>query len=191
VRRLERHGYLVLHDRAIPGARANVDHLVVGPSGAYVVDSKNWGRDRRITRRGRFVHVGKTWGDNVTRAVVFDARAVAAALSAAHSPAGEVVPLLAVHGPYVPLRGMKVNGVRMLRASVVAGWIARRPRSARRHVACGSRRAAGVARCHGRAMSMAGLRAEGPKVPRRRDLGPGEGESYSTAVAAPETVCLR
>lgn len=32
----------VLHDRRIPGSRANIDHLVVTPGGVWVVDSKKY-----------------------------------------------------------------------------------------------------------------------------------------------------
>lgn len=32
----------VLHDRRIPGRRANIDHLAVAPSGIYVVDAKRY-----------------------------------------------------------------------------------------------------------------------------------------------------
>jgi len=31
---------LVLHDRRMPGSRANIDHLAVAPSGVYVIDAK-------------------------------------------------------------------------------------------------------------------------------------------------------
>jgi hypothetical protein len=33
---------LVLHDRQIPGRRANIDHIAVVPSGVYVIDSKRY-----------------------------------------------------------------------------------------------------------------------------------------------------
>lgn len=37
----------VLHDRRIPGSRANIDHLAVTPSGIYVIDAKRYkGRPR-------------------------------------------------------------------------------------------------------------------------------------------------
>jgi hypothetical protein len=39
---LERHGWAVLHDLAVPGSRANIDHLVVGPVGVFVIDSKHY-----------------------------------------------------------------------------------------------------------------------------------------------------
>jgi hypothetical protein len=42
LRRLHRDGYVVFHDRAVPGFDANVDHLVIGPSGVFVLDSKQW-----------------------------------------------------------------------------------------------------------------------------------------------------
>ena len=32
----------VLHDRRVPGRRANIDHLAVGPGGITVIDSKNY-----------------------------------------------------------------------------------------------------------------------------------------------------
>lgn len=32
----------VLHDRRIPGSRANIDHLVVTPAGVYVIDAKRY-----------------------------------------------------------------------------------------------------------------------------------------------------
>jgi hypothetical protein len=36
-------GVAVLHDLVLPGARANVDHVIVGPAGISVVDAKAWG----------------------------------------------------------------------------------------------------------------------------------------------------
>ncbi len=35
-------GFAVLHDRRIPGTRANIDHIVVSPAGVFVIDAKNW-----------------------------------------------------------------------------------------------------------------------------------------------------
>jgi Nuclease-related domain len=40
--RLVRDGYVVFHDLAVPGSPANVDHLVIGPTGLFVIDSKQW-----------------------------------------------------------------------------------------------------------------------------------------------------
>jgi hypothetical protein len=48
-------GMAVLHDRRIPGSRANIDHLVVAPWGVFVIDAKNYkGRVERRDRGGLF-----------------------------------------------------------------------------------------------------------------------------------------
>lgn len=39
---LEDHGYHVFHDLGIPRSKANIDHLVIGPTGVFVIDSKNY-----------------------------------------------------------------------------------------------------------------------------------------------------
>ena len=45
----------VLHDRGIPGSRANLDHVVVCPSGGYVVDAKRYqGRPQHVVEGGLF-----------------------------------------------------------------------------------------------------------------------------------------
>src|SRR5690606_5722857 len=36
----------VLHDRGLPGSRANIDHIVVAPGGVWVVDAKRY-KNRR------------------------------------------------------------------------------------------------------------------------------------------------
>jgi hypothetical protein len=35
-------GVVILHDRRIPGSRANIDHIAVAPSGVWVIDSKRY-----------------------------------------------------------------------------------------------------------------------------------------------------
>jgi hypothetical protein len=38
--KLKRDDVIVLNDRSVPGSRANIDHIVVCPSGVFVVDAK-------------------------------------------------------------------------------------------------------------------------------------------------------
>ena len=47
---------VVLDDRQIPGSKANIDHIVVAPSGIWIVDAKKY--------KGRIVVVSKVFGDN-------------------------------------------------------------------------------------------------------------------------------
>jgi hypothetical protein len=37
---LAEHDAVALHDRRIPGTRANIDHIVVAPAGVFVIDAK-------------------------------------------------------------------------------------------------------------------------------------------------------
>lgn len=59
-------GTIALHDRRIPGSRANIDHIVVAPSGVWVIDAKLysgrvecrtvgsiWDAERRVFVGGR------------------------------------------------------------------------------------------------------------------------------------------
>jgi hypothetical protein len=41
-------GYYVLGDRRFPESAANIDHLLVGPAGIFVVDAKSWTGDVRL-----------------------------------------------------------------------------------------------------------------------------------------------
>ena len=46
-------GVVLLHDRRIPGSRANIDHLAVGPGGVTVIDAKHLkGQVRRASQGG-------------------------------------------------------------------------------------------------------------------------------------------
>jgi hypothetical protein len=40
--RLPEQGIAVLHDRRIPGSRANIDHLIVSQAGVFVIDTKHY-----------------------------------------------------------------------------------------------------------------------------------------------------
>ena len=40
--RLREQGTAVLHDRRIPGSRANIDHIVVSQAGVFVIDTKHY-----------------------------------------------------------------------------------------------------------------------------------------------------
>lgn len=47
-------GLTVLHDRRVHGTRGNIDHVIVGPAGVFVVDAKRYEGLIRIRDRGGF-----------------------------------------------------------------------------------------------------------------------------------------
>jgi hypothetical protein len=107
--------WVVLHDLALPGTRANVDHLVIGPTGLWVVDSKAY-RGRLEARRRRVLVSGNPLE---TAPVRFEASVVADVLG---WPAKAVV---AVHAEGLPRRGRRCDGVRVLPASALPARLTR------------------------------------------------------------------
>jgi hypothetical protein len=68
--------WTVLHDRRWPGRKvANIDHVVVGPPGVFVVDSKNW--SGRITIRDGVLRQNGYTRESTLRAAADAALAVA------------------------------------------------------------------------------------------------------------------
>jgi hypothetical protein len=42
---------IALHDRRVPKSRANIDHIVIGPAGVYVIDAKRYRNAKIAVRR--------------------------------------------------------------------------------------------------------------------------------------------
>jgi hypothetical protein len=97
---------MVLHDLAVPGSRANLDHLVIGPGGVFVVDSKQYRGRLRLDPSGRLWH-GRYLLTPTLRAVEFEADRAAQVLADPHV----VVPIVAVHGAQVPWGKVITQGV--------------------------------------------------------------------------------
>ncbi len=116
---LDRSGWVVLHDRSIPGSRANIDHLLIGPAGVLMVDSKQWKSKQSSLR----VEQGVLWygryrQDKTLSTARWEAERAAAALGV------PVEPIVVVHGARVPggtlmLDGVTVIGAKRLRRLVV------------------------------------------------------------------------
>jgi Nuclease-related domain len=109
---LGRRGWAVLHDLAVPGSRANIDHLVIGPGGVFVIDSKQYRGRLRLDASGRLWH-GRYPLAPALRAVDFEADQAAQVLA---DPDVVVVPIVAVHGAQVPWGKVVMDGVPVVAA---------------------------------------------------------------------------
>ncbi|MFC8223593.1 nuclease-related domain-containing protein [Streptomyces sp. NPDC057362] len=121
---LARRGYAVLHDRAIPGSKANLDHLVAGVFGVALVDSKNWrSKKSRLTLNGGLLRYGRYDQTRALQTVVWEAEQAAKALGV------PVRPILAVHGARVPApRGRtELHGVTVIEAKKLRGMLSGLP----------------------------------------------------------------
>jgi hypothetical protein len=45
---LRTQGYVVFHDLVVPGGTENIDHVVIGPTGFYVIDTQNLAEDVHV-----------------------------------------------------------------------------------------------------------------------------------------------
>jgi hypothetical protein len=107
-------GFRILHDRKIPGARsANIDHIVIGPPGVFVVETKSYQGSLQI--RGDEIFVAgrrkNGWIDEVNR----EAAAVQTALATELAALGLTVrPVICVHRADLPWFKSEVRGVRVV-----------------------------------------------------------------------------
>jgi hypothetical protein len=104
---LQQEGWEVLHDLALPGSRANLDHLVIGPAGVFVIDSKQYRGRLQLDPSGRPWH-GRYPLTPALRAVSLEADQAAQVLT---DPDVVVVPVMAVHGTRVPRGKVVTDGV--------------------------------------------------------------------------------
>ncbi|GAA3085485.1 nuclease-related domain-containing protein [Streptosporangium carneum] len=130
LKRLERGGYRSLHARAIPESEAQIDHLVVGPTGVYAVDSEKW--DKRLPVRVQS-HRKLFHGPFNQKPRLDEARWEA---SRASELIGEalgrevtIIPSLAIYGPAIPWKVLTVREVDVFDGSRVRKWITKRERS--------------------------------------------------------------
>jgi hypothetical protein len=94
LRRLGR-GWTVFHDLAIPGSRANADHLVIGPPGVFLIDSKHYRGRLALTPEGSLWY-GYHRLDGVLATICWEAAVLSQVLAVT------VTPMLCVHGAQLP-----------------------------------------------------------------------------------------
>jgi hypothetical protein len=96
-------GVLVLHDRAVPGSTANIDHIAITPSGILVVDAKHYAGVPHLVRIGDGsilrLRVGETDRTDLVAAVRRQLGIVAEALGDPSVPARAVLCFVGVDAP--------------------------------------------------------------------------------------------
>jgi type II secretory pathway pseudopilin PulG len=85
--KMRREGYFTLDARAIPNSAEVIDHLVVGPTGVYAIDSEKW--DARLPIRvinGKRLYLGPESAKDRLEHAVWEASQATEVLSAALVP---------------------------------------------------------------------------------------------------------
>ncbi|MEV5574031.1 nuclease-related domain-containing protein [Spirillospora sp. NPDC052269] len=131
---LEKNGYRVLHARAVPRddegvSDGRIDHLVIGPSGVYAIDSEAW--DKRLPVRT--LSHRKLFHGPFNKKDRLDETAWEAGLASKiiSEQVGFEVPVqgsVAIYGPSIPWKVMRVRDVDVYAGNRARGYLRRRPR---------------------------------------------------------------
>jgi nuclease-like protein len=119
--RLTGDGYVVFHDLAVPGnTSANIDHMVIGPSGVFVIDSKQWTGSvhQSADRLAWHNHYPL---DRTLETARWEAQIIGRLLGT------HIHPLLCVHGAYVHGGGLHAQGVAIVPARLLRSALGYEP----------------------------------------------------------------
>jgi hypothetical protein len=127
--RMHRAGYVTLHARPIPGSPEVIDHLVVGPTGVYAIDSEKWHREMPIrTWNGKQLWHGPDSKKARLEHARWEARQASDRLSAALGNEVDVQPAMAIYGPRVPWDIATIRGVDVFSGPRLRKYLRRRAR---------------------------------------------------------------
>jgi Nuclease-related domain len=110
--RLGRDGYVSFHDLAMPNSPANLDHLVLGPSGVFLIDSKQWTGQVHQSSDGLIWHNHYRL-DRTLATIGWQAETLGRLLGV------PVAPLVCVHGAHIQHGGLRAQGVAIVPATLV------------------------------------------------------------------------
>ncbi|MDL4777528.1 MULTISPECIES: nuclease-related domain-containing protein [Thermomonosporaceae] len=134
LRSLERNGYRVLHARAVPRddegvSDGRIDHLVIGPSGVYAIDSEKW--DKRLPVRTmshrKLFHGPFNKKDRLDEAR-WEAEQASEIIGGQVGFEVPVQPSVAIYGPSIPWKVMRVRDVDVYAGNRARSYLRRRPK---------------------------------------------------------------
>ncbi|HEX8007651.1 MAG TPA: nuclease-related domain-containing protein [Trebonia sp.] len=127
--RMHRAGYLAWHARPIPGSMEVIDHLVVGPTGVYAIDSEKWDKKMPIrTRNGKQLWHGPESKKERLEHARWEAGQASERLSAALGRDIRVRPAMAVYGPSIPWDIATIREVDVFSGERLRKYLRRRAR---------------------------------------------------------------
>jgi hypothetical protein len=127
--RMQRSGYHSLHARPIPDSEEMIDHLVVGPTGVYAIDSEKWNKKLPIrTRNGKQLWLGPESKKPRLEHARWEAQKASELLSARLGRDIVVRPALAIYGPHIPWDIAVIREVDVFNGDKLRGYLKKRSR---------------------------------------------------------------
>jgi hypothetical protein len=125
-----RAGYLTLDARPIPNSREVIDHLVVGPTGVYAIDSERWHRRLPVrTYNGKQLWLGPEDKKPRLAHARWEAQQATDLLSAALGTEIVVRPAMAVYGPRIPWHIATIRDVDVFSGPELRTYLKQRART--------------------------------------------------------------
>lgn len=125
-------GFMALNARSIPGSDSVIDHLVIGPTGVYAVDSEYW--DRRLPIRassGNVLYHGPTSKKERLVHARWEAAQAARLVGGVLAQELSVQPVMVIYGPKIPWAVANLRGVDVLGGGLVRKYFRRQARANR------------------------------------------------------------
>ncbi len=134
LRGMEKAGYRTLHARAVPMdddgiSDGQIDHLVVGPTGVYAVDSENW--DKRLPVRAmshRKLFLGPFNKKERLDEARWESDQASKLITGALGYEVPVQPSLAIYGPAISWKVLMVRDVDVYSGGHARNYLRRRPK---------------------------------------------------------------
>ncbi len=134
LRGMEKAGYRTLHARAVPMdddgvSDGQIDHLVVGPTGVYAVDSENW--DKRLPVRAmshRKLFLGPFNKKERLDEARWESEQASKLISGELGYEVPVQPSLAIYGPAISWKVLMVREVDVYSGGHARNYLRRRPK---------------------------------------------------------------
>lgn len=106
-------GFVLLHDRLMPEGRGNIDHIAIGPTGVWVIETKNLKGSVEVVQNK--LYVGDHLRQKMVEQVYREAFTTQVALTDVLTPLkATVTPVLCIHGARMPWFDHAVAGVRLV-----------------------------------------------------------------------------
>ena len=127
--RMRRAGYLALNARPIPNSREVIDHLVIGPTGVYAIDSERWHKRVPIrTYNGKQLWHGPENKKLRLEHAKWEAQQASERLSTAVGFDVPVRAAMAIYGPKIPWDIATIKDVDVFTGTALRKYLKRRGR---------------------------------------------------------------
>jgi hypothetical protein len=124
-------GYRAMHARPIPESEEQIDHLVVGPTGVFAIDSEDWDKKLVVrTKKGTQLWHGPVSKKDRLQHAQWEAQRAAEMLSGEIGKPVSVRPVMAVYGPRIPWDVATIRDVDVFSGPRLRKYLRRRARQA-------------------------------------------------------------